>query len=118
MAASRGSKPSSLGNASNAIFMTSLTFRDLVLNLVSNVNVVMPLLAGIAVVFFFIGLIRFIYKAGDAKGRKTGRDAIVWGLVGIFVIFSLWGIIRAAQFALLGSSTQIQNRASSFSPTP
>ena len=95
--------------------MTSLTFKDIVHNLLSIINLLIPVLAGIAIVFFFIGLIRFIYNAGDVKSRSTGRDAMVWGLVGIFVIFSLWGIIAIVQQSLFGSTT-INSSGSSGSP--
>lgn len=84
---------------------TNATFADVVGTIVGLINLAMPVLAGLVIVIFFIGLIRFIYKAGDAKGRAGGRFAIIWGLIGIFVVFSLWGIIAVLQEAFLPSGS-------------
>lgn len=84
---------------------TNATLADVIRTIVGLINSAMPALAGIVIIVFFIGLIRYIYKAGDAKGRAEGRFAIIWGLIGIFVIFSLWGIINLLQGSLLPSGT-------------
>ncbi|MEI6864226.1 MAG: pilin [Candidatus Adlerbacteria bacterium] len=78
---------------------TTAKFSDLVDQLIKLMNSFIPLLIGVAIIFFFIGLIRYIYKSGDAKGRAAGRDNIIWGLIGLFIIFTLWGILRFLQIA-------------------
>jgi hypothetical protein len=76
------------------LFNAGDTFATAVRSLVGLFNQIIPVLAGLAILFFFWGLIRYIYKAGDSKGRAAGRDAIIWGLVGLFIIFSLYGILN------------------------
>jgi uncharacterized membrane protein YuzA (DUF378 family) len=63
------------------------------------VTKLIPILTGLAVVYFIIGLIRFVI-AGDEEKRKEGKSMMWWGLVAIFVIVSLWGIISFAQTTL------------------
>ena len=79
---------------------SSMTLSSLVTALIGLMNSFIPVLVGGAIIFFFVGLIRYIYSAGDAKGRTNGRATIIWGLIGMFVIFSLWGILHFMQVAL------------------
>src|SRR3989344_425085 len=50
-----------------------------------------PILVGLALVFFIIGLIRFVIAAEEEK-RKEGKSMMWWGVVALFVIVSIWGI--------------------------
>ncbi len=45
-----------------------------------------------ALVFFIWGTVKFISSDSDQK-REEGKKKIVWGLVGLFVIVSIWGIV-------------------------
>ena len=60
------------------------------------VNPIILLLAGAAFVLFIWGVFEFIKGAGDAKAREEGRRAILWGLVGLVIIFGAYGIINLA----------------------
>ncbi len=60
------------------------------------VNPLILLLAAAAFVLFIWGVFAFIRKAGDETARKEGRQAIMWGLVGLVVIFGAYGIINIA----------------------
>ncbi|MSR71010.1 hypothetical protein EXS62_03145 [Candidatus Kaiserbacteria bacterium] len=83
----------------NATLATAVT------SIISLINYLMPLLAGIALLVFFWGIIRYLWSAGDSHSKVSGREAIVWGLVALFVIFSLWGILSLACSSLVGSPT-------------
>lgn len=80
------------------------TLADLASAFVGLVNSLIPVLASLALVLFFVGLIRYIYEAGDAKGHALGKDFIIWGLVALFVLFSLWGIMSVMCTVFLGGS--------------
>jgi hypothetical protein len=55
------------------------------------------LMAGVALLAFFYGLAKFIFKAGDEKGIEEGKNIMLWGLVALFVLVSVWGIIAFFQ---------------------
>ena len=59
-------------------------------------NRLIPVLIAVALVVFFWGLIQYIrtHKAG------SGKDTMIAGLVGLFIMVSVWGIIRIAQNTL------------------
>jgi hypothetical protein len=73
---------------------TGYTFAQWVNSIVAIFNSLIALLGSIAIVIFFIGLLRFIFKSDDARGRAAGRSMILWGLVSLFVLFTLGGIIQ------------------------
>ena len=60
------------------------------------------LLLSLAIVTFFAGMVRFIWsmRAGDGESAKTGRRFMLWGLLAVFVIFSVYGIVYFFQRTL------------------
>ncbi len=52
-----------------------------------------PVALGLALLFFFWGLAKFILNSGDEKARDTGKNVMLWGIVTLFVLVSIWGII-------------------------
>ncbi len=60
------------------------------------INPIIRLLAAVAFILFIWGVFEFIRQAGDATKREEGRKAILWGLVGLVVIFGAYGIINIA----------------------
>lgn len=73
---------------------SGLTLKSLVTMFVELLNNLTYVFTFVAIAAFFWGLIVYIYHAGDVKGRKKGRDTIVWGLIGLFIILSLTGILQ------------------------
>lgn len=60
------------------------------------INPIILLLSAVAFVVFLWGLFQFVAHAGDETKRKEGKDAILWGLVGLAIIFGAYGIINVA----------------------
>lgn len=84
-----------------------MDLKGLVLVLVGFINTLIPVLASIALALFLWGTARFIYRSGSSEGHGHDRDMITWGLVALFILFSLWGIIGLLQNTLLpGGSSQ------------
>lgn len=64
------------------------------------VQTAIPIAFALAILGFFFGLARYIFSAGDEEKRKEGKSMMVWGLVAVFVLVSLFGIIRLFQRTL------------------
>lgn len=80
--------------------------------LVSDVlSVIFPVLLAIAVFVIVWGIFKFILNAGDEEARKTGRSFILWGIVGIFLMFSVWGLVR-----ILTGTIQFENTSAIQAP--
>ena len=57
-------------------------------------NPLIAVLIGVAVVVFLWGIVEFIAKAGSEEARTTGKKHIIWGLIGLAIMISVFGIIN------------------------
>lgn len=57
-------------------------------------NPIIMLLFAIAIVVFLWGLFQFIYHADDPGAREAAKQHILWGIVGLAIMISAYGIIR------------------------
>ena len=67
-------------------------------NLIGNINkeIIAPiilLLFVLSLAMFFWGVADYIRGSGSEEVRKVGRDHMLWGLIGIFIMVSAWAII-------------------------
>ena len=60
------------------------------------INPIILLLAACAFVVFLWGVFEFVAHAGDETKRSEGKKAIMWGLIGLVIIFGAYGIINIA----------------------
>ena len=56
-------------------------------------GVVIPVLVSLAVVYFIWGVIQYLLMGNEEK-KKKAKEAIISGLIGLFVIVSFWGIVK------------------------
>lgn len=69
--------------------------KDLANKFISQVvNPLIAVLFGIAMIVFIWGVVEFIAKAGSEEARTTGKQHIIWGLVGLAIMISVFGIIE------------------------
>jgi len=82
-------------------------------SLMSLMNMVVPLLIGLAVIAFLWGVLKFVFNAGDEEKRKEGKMFMIYGLVGIVVMVSVWGLVGFIQNTFgLQSGNRAQNTTS------
>jgi uncharacterized membrane protein len=79
-------------------------FRELILNLVIGcvLSPLVYLIIGASVIVFLYGVFKFIRAEGDDK--QAGREFIIWGIVGLFVMVSVWGLV-----SILSNTFNINN---------
>jgi hypothetical protein len=65
-----------------------------------------PFLVGLAVVIFIYGVITIMLSEGGDK-KEEGKKYMLWGIVGIFVMVSIWGLVAILQgtFGFYGNET-------------
>ncbi len=74
---------------------TSISANDLLANVVDNiVNPIVYLLLALAVFYFLWGVFKFIQNADSPDERKKGGLAMMWGVVGLFVMVTAYGILN------------------------
>lgn len=67
-------------------------------------NVVMPILITIGVVYFVWNVIQFALT-GDAEKKEQAQEHMIRGIIALFVILAIWGLI-AVLFNTFGISQQ------------
>ena len=52
------------------------------------------LLIALAVVFFLYGILKYITAGDDEEKRTKMKNTIIYGIIGLFVMISFWGIVN------------------------
>lgn len=69
---------------------------DILGTIMNFVNALIPFAVGLALLFFMYGVIRFIL-AKDADAKKDARNNVIQGVIGLFAIVSVWGLVGLIQ---------------------
>lgn len=71
-----------------------MTFADLIYQVVDLILLIVPIVVGIAVLGFMWGVFQLVFNAGNAEKAAEGRKIIIWGIIVLFVMLSVGGIVR------------------------
>jgi hypothetical protein len=70
-------------------------------SLLSQIQVILgyivPILIALAVIYFLFGVLKYVISGGDPEKRAEGRNIMIWGIIAIFVMVSVWGLVRFLQ---------------------
>ena len=81
---------------------TSATFATVVAGILKTMNSLVWLLSGVAMAIFMWGMALYIFKNADSKQHQKGAEFIKWGIIALFIIFSLSGILKLACTSFFG----------------
>lgn len=57
-------------------------------------TVLVPLIISLSFLVFFWGVFKYFIWGGDNESsREEGRQYILWGIISLAVIFSVWGLV-------------------------
>ncbi len=60
-------------------------------------NPAIILMFGIALTVFLWGMVEFLTKADQAEDRETGKQHMLWGVVGMAIMFSVYALLHFIQ---------------------
>ena len=66
---------------------------SLIAQFVRYLNMALPILISIAVIWFVWQVILYTISSDEDK-KKQAKSGIIWGIVGLFVIVSVWGLVN------------------------
>jgi amino acid transporter len=66
-------------------------------------STLIPIAFALAVLFFFWGVALYVLKSGEQKDE--GKKIMVWGVIALFVMTSVWGLVRFIQRELLPNTS-------------
>lgn len=95
------------------------TFQDIATDLiVRGSNYALTLLVGLTVFVFLWGLTKYMFKGQESDtARSEGRKLMLWGLIGLFVMTSVWALVSVLAATIghnktgipqFGYSTQVE----------
>lgn len=87
-------------------------FGDLATEIGALVDTAQPVVVGLAILAFFFGLAKYIFQAGDEEAQDEAKQIMIAGVVGLFFIAAIGGIID-----LLATSFGI-DQGENITPTP
>lgn len=89
------------------ILLPSVTFAaagglgSLLSALISLVEMLIPIVSALALLYFFWGVAEYVRSIGDS-GKTEGKSKMLWGIIALFVMFSVWGLVSFVSSDLLG----------------
>ncbi len=60
-------------------------------------NLIVPIIMVIAIIVFFWGLVKYLMAAGDAESKSQGLHLMVGGIIALFVMATVWGLVQVLQ---------------------
>ncbi len=94
-----------LGYIGGALFLPFVAFAQInsvneagriVIDLINNVAV--PIVFALAFIVFIWGIFQYFIQGGqDEEKRDAGKSLMLWGLIGFFVMVSVWGLVNILQ---------------------
>lgn len=79
-----------------------------ILNLLNKVQgliaAIIPILIGLALLAFMFGILKYLFS-GD---KDSGKTFMIWGIVALFVMTSVWGLVSIIRSTILPDSNSNQ----------
>ncbi len=76
---------------------------------IGNLEGLIPVLILVGVVTFITGILRFLNAGDDAEKRSAGRKIMIYGIIVLFVMVSIWGFVNILTQSFFGQNFGIPN---------
>lgn len=73
------------------------------------INPIIMLLFALAAVYFLYGLANYLLSPDNEEIRKSSKSHMLWGIVGMFIMISVFGIMNLILNTLGENRIQIQS---------
>ena len=61
------------------------------------ITALLPVVISVGLLIFIWGLVVFIINSGNEQARNEGKKKMIWGIVILFVMVSVWGFVSLIQ---------------------
>lgn len=86
-----------LALAAPFVVAAQTTLSDILDQVLGFLNTAAAIVIALAVVYFLYGVTQYIMQAGNEEKRTEARNTMIWGIVAIFVMVSVWGLVNLLQ---------------------
>jgi hypothetical protein len=70
---------------------------------------VIPFLIGLALILFLAGIVKFVSSGDNEEARQGGRNMMLFGIISLFVMVSVWGFVNILSRSFFGTDSEIQS---------
>jgi uncharacterized membrane protein YjfL (UPF0719 family) len=77
------------------------TYAGLVGNMLEIIKNLTGLGAAVALFFFIFGIVKYLTHSDNAAKRTESVQTITYGLIALFVLITVWSLVRLLQTSLL-----------------
>ncbi len=88
---------SSVSAQANTVNQTGANVTNLLNIFGGLVSASIGILVTLALAVFFWGLVKYLFNLGGEKGHEQGKHLMIYGIVALFVMVSVWGLIQFVQ---------------------
>jgi putative Mn2+ efflux pump MntP len=74
--------------------VSAVTFSDFMGTFDNVIAGAVPIILSLAVITMFWGIAKYMRSAENSEERAKGRQFIVYAILALFVMFSLWGLVN------------------------
>lgn len=64
-------------------------------------NQIIPFMFVLVTVYFCWGIVTYVRAGGDQKAIDTGKQHMIWGIIGMAIMASAWGIVEMIRVSIL-----------------
>jgi hypothetical protein len=73
------------------------------------INLIIPFIVGLAVLVIIWGVFGYVTSAGDEEKRGEAKQFILWGVIGVFIMVSVWGLVNILVNSFGVDRSKVQN---------
>jgi len=82
-----------IGAFSLPMIALAQTVESILSRIAGIINMLTIIVVALALLFFLWGLAKYI-MSGPGEGQEAGRNMMIWGIIALFVMVSVWGLVR------------------------
>lgn len=76
--------------------------QNAVISITDLIDRMIPLVIGIALLLFLIGVLKYVTAGGDEEARAAARGMIIFGIIALFVMTAVWGFVNILKSSIFG----------------
>ena len=81
-----------LAAASLPMIALAQTVESILQRIAGIINILTIIVVALALLAFLWGLMSYLF--GGAETKEVGRDRMIYGIIALFVMISVWGLVR------------------------
>jgi hypothetical protein len=78
-------------------------------------NPLIKFLFALATAYFIYGVIRYFFSPDNEEVRKSSKSSMLWGIIGMFIMVAVWGIMSLILDTLGESRITVDKTTGSYS---